>query len=272
MKKIISILFSFVLLLTLSLSCSLKRKNVAADKEVKKTETKNEAKTKHEATHWGYSGLMGPSHWGDLDKSFLTCKEGQSQSPINLVWEKPLVKRSIFISYADLPIRSINNGHTIQYNFKPGNFVEIDEKTYILVQLHFHSPSEHTVSSKYSPMEMHLVHKNVDGSIAVLAVMFKIGQHNPTIAKLWGHVPSEIGKEFSIDTVTFDPKSLIPKSKTHYKYHGSLTTPPCTEGVVWNVFNTPVEMSEAQLKAFNTFYAKNNRPVQPMNKRKTINY
>lgn len=222
--------------------------------------------------HWSYSGDTGPGHWGDLDPSYASCKEGKAQSPINLKWSKVKDKSEIKLSYHDSSIKMLDNGHTIQTNFEPGNKAWIHGQEYELLQMHFHTGSEHQFSGKGFPLELHFVHKDPHGKLAVIGVMFKEGEENPLINDLWKNIPHEKNEEVAVSGTKLNPEKLIPEVQTHYHYQGSLTTPPCSEGVSWNVLNTPLEVSKSQIDAFKKLYSKNNRPVQALNGRKPANY
>lgn len=232
----------------------------------------SEKSSGHGSAHWAYSGSGGPEHWGDLDSSFSTCKTGHQQSPIDLKWKKNEENRSISFHYTKSPLKIIDNGHTIQVNFQEGSTATIDGETFNLLQVHFHSSSEHTLSGKSYPLEAHFVHKDSHGKLGVVGVFFVEGKENEWLKKVWSNVPSEKGKEFLVKNETIDPAQLLPSRKTHYHYMGSLTTPPCSENVNWNVMNTPVEASVGQLSQFRKLYSGNNRPVQNINNRKIANH
>jgi len=226
----------------------------------------------HHGPHWTYEGHSGPEHWGELDPAFKTCETGKSQSPVNLVWSRTQGKGPIEFSYKDSPLKIIDNGHTVQVNFEKGSTAKIRGHEYALVQMHFHTPSEHTLSSKNFPIELHFVHKDADGKLAVIGVMYKKGTNHPGIETIWSHVPSTKGEEKTFADIHINPSLFLPKVRTYYNYIGSLTTPPCSEGVNWNVLNTPVELSSAQIAAFQKIYSSNNRPVQFLNGRKPANF
>lgn len=223
--------------------------------------------------HWSYNGLTGPQLWGDLDPAFQLCKTGDNQSPIDLKWTKPQEKRPIEVKYQPSQLRIIDNGHTIQVNADPGSLIRLNGTDYELLQLHFHSESEHTLSGKRYPMEVHFVHRAKDGQHAVLGRMITIGKKSdPFIEKIWSHLPKEKNQELVVSGQTVDFSLGLPKAKTYYNYSGSLTTPPCTEGVDWNFLNTPLTISKDQLSAFRSIYANNARPIQQKNNRKPANY
>jgi carbonic anhydrase len=144
--------------------------------------------------------------------------------------------------------------------------IVVEGKRYVLAQFHFHAPSEHTIDGRHADMEMHLVHKSEDGQVAVVGVMIRAGAENLAFAPIWDRLPTPANKERRA-TATIDAASLLPKDHGHYRYLGSFTTPPCTEGVLWLVLRTPVELSRAQIDQFRAVIEGNNRPVQPRNQR-----
>jgi len=227
-----------------------------------------------EAAHrseWSYKGDTGPEHWGELDPAYRLCRDGKAQSPIDLKWSQPRASLLNF-HYLASPLRVVDTGHTVQVNFKPGSTVLIRGKRYNLLQVHFHSTSEHTISSRSYPVEAHFVHERGVGERAVVAVMFKEGGKNEAIERIWSRIPKEKYKEAVYEGETINPMELIPRVQTRYYYIGSMTTPPCTEGVTWNILNTPLEMSSDQIEAFRSLYAGNNRPLQPLNGRRVMNH
>jgi len=215
-----------------------------------------------EAPHWSYEGAMGPEHWGDL---FPECK-GKSQSPIDIHSPFTGDADALAVNYKPSPLKIINNGHSIQINYAPGSSMTIHEKKYELVQFHFHKPSEEEINGQAKAMVIHLVHKSEDGKLAVIGVLVNEGKANEAIQTLWSNLPKEEGKESSVTSVTINVSNLLPSDLSYYHYVGSLTTPPCTEGVDFFILKNPIEMSKAQIAAFP--YAKNARPVQPLNGRK----
>ena len=214
------------------------------------------------AVHWGYEGAMGPESWGN---EFPTCARGKSQAPLDIrgPFEKALF--SVSPDYKNGPLKIINNGHTIQVNVPPGSKLRIDSQPFELVQFHFHRPSEELINGKPSAMVVHFVHKNSEGRLAVLGVMLREGNENPGIKTLWTHAPTKEGPEVSPEGVNFNPANLLPREYEFYSYEGSLTTPPCTEGVRFFILKSQVNISREQVEAFP--FKKNARPVQPQNGR-----
>ncbi len=216
----------------------------------------------HAAPHWGYEGAMGPERWGS---QFPVCGSGQSQSPLNI--KGPFVKGRIGVTadYKTGPLRLLNNGHTIQVNVAAGSKLRVDGVPYDLVQFHFHRPSEEQIDGKPMEMVVHFVHKNAAGKLVVLGVLLKEGNENPGIKTLWSHAPAVEGPEVAPEEVVFNPGNLLPKEFDFYSYEGSLTTPPCTEGVRFFILRTPVNISRDQVGSFP--FRRNARPVQPLNQR-----
>jgi carbonic anhydrase len=219
------------------------------------------------APHWSYEGEAGPEHWGELDASFAACVTGRTQSPIDLKEATPQDLANIVFNYQPSTINILNNGHTIQVNYDPGSSIELDGVRYDLVQFHFHAPSEHTIQGQAMPMELHLVHKSAEGNLAVVGVMLADGAENPAFQPVWNNLPTQENPAQAVAGLQVEAASLLPTEQTTYRYSGSLTTPPCSEGVNWLVMTTPVELSAEQLAAFTTIYAHNSRPVQPLNER-----
>lgn len=218
--------------------------------------------------HWGYMGEEGPAHWGDLSDAYETCREGMKQSPINISDAPHMDAESLSMSYKATPMDVVNNGHTIQVNYAAGSSMTVDGKTYQLLQFHFHSPSEHTYKGSPYPLEAHLVHKADDGSLAVVGVLIKEGaKDNPVLADVWAHMPREAGGTMKMDSMSVNVADLLPGKKAYWNYSGSLTTPPCSEGVNWFVMDKSVEASAAQVKQFLSVIHENARPVQPLNDR-----
>jgi len=225
-------------------------------------------------SHWGYTGHEGPEHWGDLSPKYGMCKAGKSQSPINISKEVTIKTdglKPITFNYNTSASEVINNGHTIQVNINEGSSIELDGKRFDLKQFHFHTPSENQIEGKNFPLEAHFVHAAQDGSLAVVALMFEDGAENKMLKKIWSKMPHKAGEshvcKMSSDMFT----SMMPKNKAYYRFNGSLTTPPCSEGVRWLVLKEYSHISKAQTKEFlELFHHANNRPVQPINARKVM--
>ena len=214
--------------------------------------------------HWDYYGRTGPLGWGKLDPAYRTCSEGKEQSPIDIRGARlNKALQPIEFHYMAGSVELENNGHTVQVTVKPGSYIVAGGVRYDLQQFHFHHPSEEAVNGKLTDMDVHLVHKSADGKLAVLAARLseERGDPNATLATLWQHLPTAPG---TTDKVTdmINPGGLLPAERGYWTYMGSLTTPPCTEGVRWYVFEQPVSISRSQLQAFAALYKLNSRPLQ----------
>ncbi len=216
---------------------------------------------------WGYEGAEGPEYWGELSPDHALCSTGQEQSPVDIPATAAVSPADIAFNYQPSAMNILNNGHTIQANYDPGSSIEVDGKTYHLLQFHFHALSEHTIEGQPSPLEMHLVHQSDDGNFAVVGVMINHGTENPALAPVWDNLPVHEDEPATIAGVTVVAGDLLPSDRAYYHYEGSFTTPPCTEGVKWFVLANPIEVSEAQAAAFEQFHDNNYRPVQPFNAR-----
>ena len=219
-----------------------------------------------ENVQWGYRGDIGPAHWGALDPAFAACAQGSEQSPVDLTEAQPSQQPSVAFDYVRLAGEVVNNGHTIQVNLGRGSGITVDETRYELVQFHFHGGSEHTVDGLRFPTEMHLVHQNGDGQLAVVGVLLREGDANEALAPVWELMPA-LRAAAAPMPVSLDLMALLPENRSAWRYAGSLTTPPCTEGVSWLVMTQPVTLSAAQIATFNALYDGNYRPVQPLNDR-----
>jgi carbonic anhydrase len=230
-----------------------------------------------EPPHWDYGAEHGPAAWGTLAEQYAACGTGQVQSPVDIVGAMPAASLpALAAAYRPAALRIIhhahkadvvNTGHSIQVNYTDGDTLTVGADKYALVQYHFHGPSEHHVAGDSFPMEMHLVHKSADDRLAVVGVLIREGRANAAFDPVWSHLPATKGAEVVHDSVMVDVDDLLPKARTSYRYDGSLTTPPCSEGVKWFVLTTPIELSAAQIAAFRAVLVGNNRPVQPLNGR-----
>ena len=227
--------------------------------------------------HWDYGTEHGPATWASLSPEFATCASGKSQSPIDIVTASTGTLAALKTSYAPAQLRvvhhehvadGINNGHTVQVNYAGADALGLGDESFDLVQYHFHSPSENTVDGKHFPMEMHLVHKSKAGNLAVLGVLIAEGAENPAFAPVWSNLPKQKGTEFHLEHVSVNVDDLLPEARTTWRFDGSLTTPPCSEGVQWLVFTETVSLSAQQIAAFRAVIDGNNRPTQPLNGRK----
>jgi carbonic anhydrase len=217
---------------------------------------------------WTYEGIKGPLHWGKLDPAYKACSEGKEQSPIDI--RGAHVNKSlppIEFHYISGSMTLTNTGHTVQVTAPAGSYIVVNGTRYDLVQFHFHHPGEEAVKGKLPDMTLHLVHKSADGKIAVVAVRLNEGEPNAVLAALWQHLPKTAGATDKL-TETMSPAGLLPTDRGYWTYEGSLTAPPCTEGVRWFIFEQQVEISRAQLKAFAALYKVNSRMIQDTHGRK----
>ena len=218
-------------------------------------------------THWGYDGNTGPAKWGDLSTDFHTCSIGLEQTPIDLTGAIKAQTDPVDIAYQTMPLKIVNNGHTIQVNATPGSRLLVGGTSYELLQFHFHHPSEHLLAGKNFDLECHFVHKAASGALAVVGVFIRPGAANPSLTPIWQAMPNEEGPEKTVAGVIVDTAGLLPQDRDHFHYMGSLTTPPCSEGLTWTVFRSPVEASAEQVRRFAALFPMNARPIQPINRR-----
>lgn len=217
--------------------------------------------------HWGYAGEVGPEHWAEFESDFGTCSTGKNQSPIDLSGFIEADLPKIVFDYKPGGHQVVNNGHAVQVNYNAGSSITVDSTVFALKQFHFHSPSENTIGGRSFPMEAHFVHADAKGNLAVVALMFEEGETNKLLEKVWPQVLQvENGKEALRPEVS--AADLLPANRDYYRYSGSLTTPPCSEGVRWFVLKHPVKASAEQLGMVGKAIGHpNNRPVQPVGAR-----
>jgi carbonic anhydrase len=213
------------------------------------------------APHWDYQGEGGPQAWAQLKNEFATCATGKRQSPIDIRDGIKVQLDSVQFDYRATNFRVLDNGHTVQVNVSPGNFIEVTGKRFELQQFHFHRPSEERINGRLFDMVAHLVHKDIEGRLAVVAVLLDRGNAQPLVQAIWNNLPLEKGDEV-IARLPLDLNELLPTERSYYTYMGSLTTPPCSEGVLWMVMKTPVTISAEQIAIFSRLYPMNARPIQ----------
>lgn len=211
--------------------------------------------------HWEYNGAAGPQSWGQLKPEFKTCNSGTRQSPIDIRDGIKVQLEPIQFDYRASAFRVIDNGHTVQVNVDSGNFITVSGRRYELVQFHFHRPSEERINGRQYEMVAHLVHKDAQGKLAVIAVLLDQGKEHPMVQLVWNSLPLEKSVE-QASPVALDMNLMLPEERQYYTYMGSLTTPPCTEGVLWLVMKQPATLSPYQASVFSRLYANNARPIQ----------
>ncbi|GAA3610586.1 carbonic anhydrase family protein [Gibbsiella greigii] len=220
-----------------------------------------------EHAHWGYEGQEDPAHWGKLSPDFSLCETGKNQSPVDIQGALKTHHAQLKLAFQPGAQQIINNGHTLQVNVSQGNTLMLDGKTFTMQQFHFHAPSENEIDGKQFPLEAHFVYKADDGALTVLALMFQAGKANPQLAHAWNQLPATAGEPARLSTPV-DIQAMIPPHANYYRFSGSLTTPPCSEGVSWLVLDKPVSASAEQIDQFRSvMHHANNRPLQPLNGR-----
>jgi len=230
----------------------------------------------HGEVHWGYSGEEGPEHWADLSPDFAPCREGVEQSPIDLTGAVPIedagIERRLGTEVLTFDQRArvmdlVDNGHTIQVTNDVPMALDLGDTHFELVQFHFHAPSEHTIDGEHAPLEVHLVHKSADGELAVMGILVEEGEHDVLWEPLIGGLPDGPGDERHLQGLDLDMNELGPLPERFFRYQGSLTTPPCSEGVEWIVMAEKRQISPEQMAAMVARLHDNNRPVQPLGDR-----
>jgi carbonic anhydrase len=219
---------------------------------------------------WSYKGEDNPVKWGKLAAAFATCSVGKKQSPINITKPKATDLPALQFHYSTVLLNIIDDGHTIRVNYPAGSTLKVGDKTYTLKQFHFHHPSEEQINGKGYDMVAHLVHADDEGHLAVVAVLLQSGASNVFLDSLWKNFPAEKEKSIENASVTVNVADLLPSDHAYFTFLGSLTTPPCSEGVTWYVLKTPVQLSSEQVAAFAKVYPMNARPIQPLNGRELL--
>ena len=218
------------------------------------------------AITWGYSGPGAPEHWGNLSEEYRTCSLGVEQSPIDIAGCVSGDGTTVAFRYSGMAIAARNNGHTVYLDYGPGNAIDVGGERYELLGIHYHSPGEHTLDGERFAAELHLVHQHAGGSLAVIGLLYRMGAANPLVQNLLDAVPDGIT---SVDLANGPPAAdYVPDRADYYGYNGSLTTPPCTEGVRWFVMQSVGTVSQEQVNRLQELtHGPNNRPVQPIGTR-----
>lgn len=219
--------------------------------------------------HWSYEGATGPQAWGTMKPEFNVCAIGKTQSPINIEDQITLQGPAEPIRFAYQPSDGtvLNNGHTIQVDLNGDNYIVVRGTEYKLIQFHFHHPSEERVNYKSFAMVAHLVHKSAAGQLAVVAVLLEPGAANSLVNNVWTYMPLGSGDRVRMPLGLVEMTALLPTDQRYYQFMGSLTTPPCTENVLWMVIKQPQTVSREQIRLFSQLFPNNSRPVQPVNGR-----
>jgi len=219
---------------------------------------------------YGYGADNGPEKWGQLADKYALCEKGDMQSPIDLAGANAMGNVALTVDYETGPLTVSNKGLTIQADFAPGSTMTSGGMAFNLIQIHFHTPSEHAISGKRYPLTGHFVHATEGGKLGVLGVMFEEGAANAELAKILAAAPAGKSEPATVAGQTIDPNGMLPADRSVYRYMGSLTTPPCSEGVNWHVLNAPITASAEQIAAFEKLMGDNARPVRALNNRLVV--
>ena len=221
------------------------------------------------APHWSYAGPAGPQTWGGLQPNFQMCAKGQRQSPIDIQGGLTIELEPVKFNYRSSRFAVVDNGHTVQANLMSGNFIELGGKRFELKQFHFHRPSEERIDGRQFEMSVHLVHKDDEGNLAVVGLLLDRGAPHAAVQKVWNSLPLEKQEELPART-PLELNDLLPTDRSYYTYMGSLTTPPCSEGVRWIVMRQPISVSQDQIDLFARLYPMNARPIQQVAGRRIL--
>ena len=214
------------------------------------------------SNHWSYEGETGPVNWGRINADWAKCGSGTRQAPIDLRDGMKVDLEQITFDYRQSGFNVVDNGHTIQVAVGFGNYITVQNRSYELVQFHFHRPSEERINGRGTEMVVHLVHKDTEGRLAIVAVLLERGAQNSMIQTVWNNLPLEKNDTVT-PSVTLDVNHILPAKRDYFTFLGSLTEPPCTEGVLWLVMKQPMPASPAQMALFSRLYPLNARPIQP---------
>jgi carbonic anhydrase len=221
------------------------------------------------AVHWADSGATGPQAWGGIKPEFALCAGGQRQSPIDIRGGLAVDLEPVRFDYQASRFAVVDNGHTVQVNLAPGNSIDVGGRRFELLQFHFHRPSEERIDGRQFELSLHLVHKDDQGRLAVVALLFEKGPPQPVVQKVWNNLPLERNEESPART-PLELAELLPADRRYFTYMGSLTTPPCSEGVQWIVMRQAVTLSPEQIEIFARIYPMNARPVQAASGRRIM--
>jgi len=212
--------------------------------------------------HWSYEGSTGPQSWAKLAPEYAACGRGERQSPIDIRDGLRVDLEPIAFEYRPSSFKVIDNGHTIQVNVNGWNSIRLMGRQFRLVQFHFHRPSEEMIDGKQFEMVVHLVHQDSQGKLAVVAVLIEKGARQPVLQTVLNNLPLEKGQEIAVNGGSIDLAQMLPGDRRYFTYMGSLTTPPCTEDVLWIVMKQPAQATNEQLNLFARLYPMNARPIQ----------
>jgi carbonic anhydrase len=217
---------------------------------------------------WGYSGEIGPEKWAGLSEEYQLCDSGRNQSPIDIQKTEETKLPGLSFNYGGSAGVLHRKPTSVELEMPAENVLEVGGQSFELKQFHFHSPAEHTIQGETYPLELHLVHESEAGDLAVVAVLYKEGEQHRDIYRILNYLPPGKGESRRLDTADINPLGLLPDDRAYYRYNGSLTTPPCTEGVRWYVMQATPEVSSSQIDTFKRAVGgPNARPIQPLNAR-----
>lgn len=212
---------------------------------------------------WDYTQ---PEQWSNLSQKYSACN-GLNQSPINIERTVKAELEPLKFSYNTMIQAIENKGHTVQVDFAQGGELQLDGDTFVLKQFHLHSPSENLIKGKSYPLEIHFVHANAKGELAVVGMMFEQGTESQMLKHMWNRLPKKQGEKVVL-RMPQAVNQMLPKNLDYYRFSGSLTTPPCSEGVRWLILKDIQQASAKQISEFAKLMGHpNNRPVQSLNGR-----
>lgn len=219
---------------------------------------------------WTYRGELGAERWADLKREWAVCRQGRRQSPIDIVASQPGPAAPLQFDYQPAPLRIVNDGHTVRVRFGKGSTLRLGGETLTLQQFHFHTPGGDKLRGEEFPLGMHFLHKGASGRLVSLVLLFRQGAENPALQALLPHMPVAGVPEQTLAQVRVNAAQWLPANKAYYRYEGSLTAPPCTEGVLWLVMKQPLEVSAGQLAALHRLFPDNARPTQALHGREVL--
>jgi carbonic anhydrase len=220
---------------------------------------------------WTYSGELGAAHWAEMKREWAVCRDGRRQSPIDILASTPGPAAPLRFEYRPAPLRIVNDGHTVRVRFANGSKLQLGSgEVLALQQYHFHTPGGDKLRGEAFPMGMHFLHKSASGRLVSLVLLFRQGAENPALQALLPHMPAAGVAEQTLAQVQLNPAQWLPANRAYYRYEGSLTAPPCTEGVLWLVMKQPLEVSAAQLAALHRLFPDNARPTQALHGRQVL--
>ena len=216
---------------------------------------------------WATPVLLLPLLCGSAAQAANLCESGQRQSPIDITATSKVKLPPLVFDYHSAPLTLADDGHTVRVRFANGSRLQIGNARYTLQQFHFHTPGGDRIAGEEFPMAAHLLHKSESGQLLALVVLFRLGAENPLLDTLIPLIPAKADGDHRLPNISMDASALLPKQRAYYRYSGSLTAAPCTEGFDWIVFKQPIELSAAQLERYRKRFADNARAVQPLNQR-----